>query len=109
MEEISFEEFKKMDLRIGKVLSVERLPRTNKLYRLSVDVGMEKPVQIVTGLVPYYKEEELKDREIVVIVNLKPAKLSGEMSYGMLLCAEKDGSVVILGPEKAIGAGAQVR
>ncbi len=65
MEEISFDEWKKLDLKVGKILEVERVPNTDKLYKLQVDIGEEKPIQIVTGLVPYYKEEELKDKKII--------------------------------------------
>ena len=77
MTEISFGEWKKLDLRIGKILDVDRVPKTEKLYKLQVDIGKEKPIQIVTSLVPYYTEEELKDRKIVVLINLKPTEFAG--------------------------------
>ncbi|PIN71861.1 tRNA-binding protein, partial [Candidatus Woesearchaeota archaeon CG10_big_fil_rev_8_21_14_0_10_47_5] len=60
-------------------------------YKLQVDIGLEKPMQLVTSLVPYYTEEELKDQKIIVLVNLKPTRFAGEVSEGMLLCAGKEG------------------
>ena len=110
MDQISFDEWKKMEMKIGKILDVQRVPRTEKLYRLQVDIGDDKPVQIVSSLVPYYTEEELKGRKIVVLVNLKPTKFGGEMSNGMLLCAEKeDGSeCVLLGVQEDIDVGTEV-
>ena len=80
MEEISFDEWKKLKIKVGKILEVERIPKTEKLYKLQVDIGKEKPIQIVTSLVPYYTEEELKNQKIIVLVNLKPAKFAGEIS-----------------------------
>jgi len=110
MKTIGFDEWKNLELRVGKVLSVERVPKTDKLYRLRVDVGTDKPMQIVTGLVPYYSEEELADRTIVVLVNLKPARFAGEVSEGMLLCAEKeDGSqCVLLTTEQPVDPGTPI-
>jgi tRNA-binding protein len=110
MDEIDFSYWKKLDLRVGHVVKVERVPRTEKLYKLQVDIGREKPVQIVTSLVPYYKEEEMLGMRIIVLTNLKPAKFSGETSEGMLLCAEnEDGSAcVLLTPQKEIAPGTRV-
>lgn len=110
MEEISFDEWKRLEMRVGKVLEVERIPKTDKLYKLQVDIGKEQPIQIVTSLVPYYKEEELKDKKIIVLVNLKPTKFAGEISEGMLLCAEKDdgSECVLLTVEKDIDAGTPI-
>ncbi|MEK6979256.1 MAG: methionine--tRNA ligase subunit beta [Candidatus Micrarchaeota archaeon] len=109
MEEITFDEWKKLEIRVGKILKVERVPRTEKLYKLQVDLG-DKSVQIVSSLVPYYTEEELQNRKIVVLVNLKPTKFAGEKSEGMLLCAEnEDGSkCVLLTSEKDIELGTRI-
>ncbi len=74
MEQTSFEDWKKLELKVGKVVEVERVPKTEKLYKLKVDIG-EKNIQIVTSLVLYYKEEELKHKKIIVLVNLEPAKI----------------------------------
>lgn len=87
---IDFNQWKKIELKVGKIIKVERVPKTDKLYKLLVDLGEEKPRQIITGLVPYYKEEELMGKLIIVLTNLKPAKFAGEISEGMLLAAEKE-------------------
>jgi len=110
MHEISFDEWKKVDMKVGKIMEVERVPKTNKLYKLQVDIDKEKPMQIVTSLVPYYTEEELKYQKIIVLTNLKPAKFGGEVSEGMLLCAEKeDGSeCVLLTIQKEIDVGTPI-
>jgi len=107
--EVEFNEWKKLDIRVGKILEVERIPKTDKLYKLQVDIG-DKKIQIVTGLVPYYKEEELKDQKIIVLINLKPTKFAGEESNGMLLCAEKkDGKkCVLLTVQKDIDVGTPI-
>ncbi len=109
MEQISFDEWKKLEMKVGKIVEIEKVPKTEKLYKLKVDIG-EKSIQIVTSLVPYYKEEELIDKKIIVLINLKPAKFGGEVLEGMLLCAEKeDGSeCVLLTVEKDIEIGTQV-
>ncbi len=110
MEQVSFDEWKEIKLSVGKILEVQRIPKTEKLYRLQVDIGEEKRIQIITSLVPYYTEEELKGQKIIVLVNLKPTKFAGEISEGMLLCAEKeDGSeCVLLTVQKDINVGTPV-
>jgi tRNA-binding protein len=110
METILYDDWKKLDLRIGRVLEIERVPKTGKLYRLQVDAGLERPIQIVTSLVPYYREEQILGRDIVVLVNLKPTKFAGQVSEGMLLCAETpDGATcVLLGPQEPVPAGTPV-
>lgn len=93
MSEITFEDWKKLTLKVGQIREVERVPKTKKLYKLQVDLGGEKPTQIVTSLVPYYTEEELLGRKIIVLTNLQPTTFAGHLSEAMLLCAEKeDGS-----------------
>lgn len=110
VEQISFEEWKKLKLVVGKVLDVQRIPKTGKLYKLRVDIGAENPIQIITSLVPYYTEKELKNQKIIVLVNLKPTKFAGEVSEGMLLCAEKeDGSkCILLTTEKDVDVGTRI-
>jgi tRNA-binding protein len=110
MDKISFEEWKKVEMKVGKILEVEKVLNADKLYKLQVDVGGEKPIQIVTGLVPFYTEEELKNKKIIVLVNLEPAKFKGEVSEGMLLCAENDesGKCVLLTVEKDIDLGTSI-
>jgi len=110
METVAFAEWKRLQLAVGSVVEAERVPKTDKLYKLQVDVGQGRTVQIVTSLVPYYTEAELKDRKIIVLLNLERAKFGGEISEGMLLCAEKaDGSeCVLLTTERDIATGTPV-
>lgn len=110
MEQIEYSDFKKLEMRVEKIIKVERVPRTEKLYKLQVDVGSEQTRQIVTSLVPYYKEEELLNQKIVVLTNLKPTKFAGELSEGMLLCAEKEDGTecVLLTTEKEIDTGTRI-
>jgi len=110
VDEISYDYFKKLDLRVGKILEAVKVADSDKLYRLKVEAGEKEPIQIVTGLVDYYKEDELIDKKIVVIVNLEPAKFRGEISNGMLLCAvnEAEDKCVLLCPEKDVKPGCLV-
>ena len=87
-ETIEFAEFKRVEMKVGKVLEVVRHPGADKLYIVQIDVGGERPLQTVTSLVPYYSEAELMGSEVVVLTNLKPTKMRGERSECMLLCAE---------------------
>jgi methionine--tRNA ligase beta chain len=107
MAEIEFSDFKKLDMRVGKVLTVEDVPRTKKLYKLQVDIN-DRKIQIVSSLKDYYTKEELEGKHIIVLTNLKPATFSGEKSEGMLLCAEYKDKCVLLTPEKEIECGAPV-
>lgn len=92
-----------IDLRVARITKVERHPKAEKLYIETIDTGGQERV-IVSGLVPFYKEEELLDRNIILVANLKPAKLRGVQSQGMLLAAEADGMVeVLFAPEAAPG------
>lgn len=110
MEEITFNDFKKLDIRVGKILKAERVEGTDKLYKVQVDIGKEKPVQTVTSLVDYYTQKELEGQTVIVLVNLKPVKMRGEWSECMLLAAEtEDGSsCVLLNTEKEIKIGTPI-
>lgn len=110
MDEITFDEWKKLKMKVGKVVEVERVPKTDKLYKLQVDVGEEKPRQVVTSLVPFYTEEEIMGQRIVVLVNLATTKFVGEVSEAMLLCAEKDdeSECILLTTEKDIDIGTPI-
>jgi len=106
-EEISLKDFKKLDIRIGTISQVEKIPGSDKLYKLKVDMGDEVR-QIVTGLVGYYTAEELKGKTIAVLMNLKPAKIFGQVSNGMLLAAESGEKLSLLTVDRAIQNGAKV-
>ncbi len=110
MEEIDFSQWQKLDLRVGKVISVEKIPNKDKLYKLKVNVGLEHPIQIIAGIAMFCKEEEVLNKNIIVLVNLKPIKLAGEISEGMMLCAEHkpSGKESLLITDRDIDAGAAV-
>ncbi|NLJ47312.1 MAG: tRNA-binding protein [Treponema sp.] len=110
MEEISYGDFKKLDIRVGKILSAERVPNSEKLYKVQIDAGLDRPRQTVTSLVDYYTAEELVGKTVVVLVNLAPARMRGEVSECMLLAAETPDSAacVLLTPERDIAPGTPV-
>lgn len=105
--EVTMREFKRLDIRIGTVVEVERVPASDKLYKMRVDVGDELR-QIVTGLVDWYTAEELVGKVIAVVMNLKPAKIFGQWSYGMLLAAEMGEDLALLTVDREIPNGARV-
>ena len=104
---VAFADFKKIDLRVGTVLSVENHPNADKLYVLKVDLGAEQR-QIVAGIRPYYTPEALVGRSIVVVANLQPAMLRGVESQGMLLAAQDGARVTVLQPDGGATPGARV-
>jgi methionyl-tRNA synthetase len=105
---ISIEDFGKVQLKIGKVLSAERVPKSSKLIKLQVDTGETR--QVVAGIGQVYTPEDLTGKSIVVVTNLKPAKLMGVESQGMLLAAtDSDGALSILIPEKSVKEGAKIK
>ena len=104
---ITIDEFKRLDIRVGTVVEVERIPGSKSLYRMRVDLGDEVR-QIVTGLVGHYTAEELMGKRIIVLRNLKPAKIFGVVSNGMLLAAEHDGRLALLTVDREIPNGARV-
>ena len=107
VELISYDEFKKLDIRVGLVENVEKVPKADKLYKLTVDIGTEKRT-LVAGLAEYYKGEELKGKKIIVLTNLEPRKLRGITSQGMLLAAEDGKIVSFLTPEKDVKPGSKI-
>jgi len=109
MEEISIEEFERLDIRVGKVLKAERVPGSRKLIRLEVDVGEGEPRQLVAGIAGFYEPEELVGMSIIVLANLKPKKIMGVESRGMLLAADVDGRPVLLTVAGEAPPGARVR
>ena len=89
METVAYADFARLEMRVGKIVEVKRHENADKLYIVQVDVG-EKTLQTVTSLVPYSSEEELMGKTVVVLCNLQKAKMRGETSECMLLCAETD-------------------
>lgn len=106
-DEITYEEFRKIDLRLGVVKQAEAVEGTEKLVRIIVDIGGEER-QIVSGIKQWYKPEELVGKTIIVVANLKPAKLHGIESRGMLLAAENGGVLKLATIEGDLGSGAPV-
>jgi methionyl-tRNA synthetase len=106
--EIAFEDFKKLDARVGTIKEVERVPRTEKLYRIIVDLGPIGLRQTVSSLVGYYEPEQLKGKRVVFLYNLKPTKFAGQVSQGMLLAAEQGKDLALLTTDRDIQNGARV-
>ncbi len=107
-DEITMEDFEKIDLRLGKVTECEKIEGADKLYKLKVDLGYEKR-QIVSGIAKNYSTEEMIGKKVIVIVNLKPVKLRGVESCGMILCAANEKDISIVNPDKDMPLGSQVR
>ncbi len=108
MTEIPFEEFQKLDLRIGKILEASQIPGSRNLVKMIVDFGDEKR-QAVAGLLQYYKPEELVGKKCAFILNLQRRKLMGIESQCMVFAAEDNkGNVVLLQPEKDITEGSKI-
>ncbi len=105
---INFEEFQKIDLRVAKVITAEKIEGSKKLLKLEIDLGKEKR-QLVAGISQFYSPEELIGREIVVLVNLEPRKIKGVESQGMLLAADDRGNPVLLKPDKEVPPGTKIR
>ena len=107
-EEITFEDFGKMQFQVGEIISCEPVKKSKKLLCFQVKVGSQTR-QIVSGIKAYYNPEDTIGMKVMVLTNLKPAKLAGMMSEGMLLCAEDaEGNVCLMTPEKAMPAGAEI-
>lgn len=105
---VSFEEFKKLDLRVAKIINAQKIEGSEKLLKLEIDLGEGKR-QIVAGIGKVYEPENLIGKEIVVVANLEPKELMGLESQGMLLAAELDGEPVILTPEKNVLPGTKIK
>ena len=106
--EISYEDFDKLQFRVGKIIACEEVPKSKKLLCSQVKIGSEVK-QIVSGIKQHYSAEEMVGKKVLVLTNLKPAKLAGVLSEGMLLCAEDaDGNLALMAPEKDMPAGAEV-
>jgi methionyl-tRNA synthetase len=106
---ITIDEFFKVELKVGEVVAAEEVKKSKKLLRLEVDLGEEKPRQIVAGIKEYYKPEELIGTQVCVVSNLKPAKLMGMVSEGMLLAAKDDEGLSLIRPEKRKKTGTQIK
>lgn len=107
-ELIDIDLFKKVKLKTGLIIEAEKVTKSKKMMKLQVDLGTEKR-QILAGIAEYYQEKDLVGKTVVVVVNLKPAKLMGLESNGMVLAASLDGKLSLVSPSDVIGSGAEVR
>lgn len=105
---ITFDDFAKLEIRIGKVITAQKVENADKLLRLMFDFGDESR-QIVSGIAEWYQPEELVGKLIPVITNLEPRKFRGVESQGMILAADEDGKPVILQPAQDVPPGSRVR
>jgi methionyl-tRNA synthetase len=108
---IEIDDFAKVDLRVGQVLSAERIPKADKLLLMKVDVGEEQPRQILAGIAQYYEPEKLVGRKVVIVANLKPRKLRGYESQGMVVAASygEEGRPVIATFTEDVPNGARLK
>ncbi len=116
---IAFEDFEKLDIRIGKVLTAEKVEEADKLLKLEVDFGpsekgseesSERIIrQIISGIAEFYNPEDLVGEQFPFLVNLEPRTIRGLESQGMLLAADADGGCVLLSPDKEVKNGSKIR
>lgn len=107
-EQITYDDFIKMQFQVGEILSCEAVPKSKKLLCSQVKIGSQVK-QIVSGIKAFYSPEEMVGKKVMVLVNLKPAKLAGVLSEGMILCAEDaDGNLALMTPEKTMPSGAEI-
>ncbi len=107
-EEISIDDFFKSDLRVAQVITAERIPNADKLLKLQLDLGYEQR-QVVSGIAKYYTPEDLVGKKVICVTNLKPVKLRGEVSNGMILAASHDNQLVLATVPEMMPNGAQVK
>ena len=108
-EEISYDDFAKLDIRIGTVVAAEMVPETDKLIKCTIDFGEEGERTIVSGIAQWKKPEELIGKQLPYIVNLAPRILRGVESQGMLLAASDEGGLALLNPERSVLPGTKLK
>jgi methionyl-tRNA synthetase len=97
---ITIDKFFETKIKIGEIIEVEELPKSDKLFKMRVDLGEDRPRQIIAGIRKYYKKEELLNTQVCVVANLKPAKLMGQLSEGMVLAGKDEDGLSLIRPEK---------
>ena len=108
-EEITFDDFVKIDIRTGTILEAEKVPKTKKLLKLKIDTGIDQRT-VVSGIAEYFSPEEIVGRQVSILVNLAPRKLRGIVSQGMILMAEdKEGKLVFVSPTEKVSNGSEVK
>ena len=106
--EVDFEDFMKIEFKVGRILTVEDIKKAKKLYKIEVDTG-DKVRTVVAGMKPYYTKEELQNRLVAVVCNLKPAKLCGVVSHGMLMASDGESGVFLIAPGADAKPGDTIR
>src|SRR5438876_1437214 len=106
--EVTIDEFKRLEMRVGTVVEVSRVPRTNKLYKVVVDLGTHGKKQTATSLVDFYNAEDLLHKRVIFLANLKPTTFAGQKSEGMLLAASEGEKLALLGIERDVPDGSRV-
>lgn len=110
VDSINIEDFEKIDLRVGTVVDSKRVEKTDKLLCSQIDLGEGKPRTVVSGIAKYYAPEDIIGKQVIVVANLKPVKLRGILSEGMVLCAsDAEGNLTLITPSKGIASGSEVR
>ncbi len=107
-DEITIDDFNKLDLRVAEILSVEKVKKADKLLKLQVDMGYEKR-QVVSGIAEYYNEDELVGQKVIVVANLKPVKLRGELSQGMILAGKSGNMLKVAAPHAELPNGTSIK
>ncbi len=105
---ITFNDFKKLELRVGEITAAERVPETDKLLKLTIDVGTETR-QIVAGMADTYEPDALVGKQVPVLMNLEPKTFRGVESHGMILAVDVEGKPVLLHPDRKVPPGSVVR
>lgn len=105
---VNFDDFSKLDLKVGKILEVSMHPDAEKLYLLKVDVG-DKTIQLVAGIKPFYEPEQLENKLIVVLTNLEPKNIRGILSEGMVLAAQDKDDISLIVSDKEIAVGSIIK
>ena len=105
---ITFDDFKKLDIRIGKILAAEKVEGTDKLLKLEIDFGIEKR-ELVAGIAGIYQPDQVIGKEIPVLMNLEPRTIRGIVSNGMILAADVEGKPVLMHPDNDIPPGSIIR
>jgi len=113
---ITFDDFQKLDIRIGTIIQAEKVPETDKLLKLSIDLGNDPSINsgqekrtLVAGIAETYKPEELKGRQIPILTNLEPKTFKGIESQGMILAIDIEGKATLLNPDKKVPNGSKIR
>lgn len=107
-EEITIDDFMKVELRVAQVIHAEPVKKADKLLKLQLDLGYEKR-QVVSGIAKYFKPEDLVGKKVICVTNLKPVKLRGELSEGMILAGEKDGVMSLASVDDSLAIGAKIK